>query len=469
VGGMSVTNEEARRSADRRWPTRRSLWRWHFYAGLLCVPFVLWLAVTGTIYLFKPQIDAWIDRPYNHLADTADPLAASRQISAALSAVPGTVFSAYEIPATSQSAARVLLRRGGDLVRVFVHPRTLRILHVVDEDDRFTRMIFHLHGELMLGDRGSMLVELAASWAVVMLVTGICLWWPRGSGVAGTLYPRLRGGRRIFWRDLHAVSGLWVSLFTLFLLVSGLPWAKSWGGFLKQARQLASETRVQQDWSTGSQSERAARLAEGGEHADHAMSALSSTVALDYSPIDSMVAPVLALALDPPVLIEPPTHSKTAWTARSDTQNRPRRVNLVLDDNTGAIVSRTDFSERALIDRLVGYGVAAHEGQLFGWFNQALGVFTTSSLILVSISAVVMWWRRRETGTLGAPSPNATSPLAFGAFVVIAVLGILLPLLGISMLAVLLVEYLILRRSVRVREFLGLAASTSARDMMLQT
>src|SRR3546814_7791072 len=70
-------------------------------------------------------------------------------------------------------------------------------------------MIFRLHGELLLGLGGSMLVELAASWAIVMLISGLYLWWPRdASGIAGIVYPRLRRGGRVFWRDLHAVVGL---------------------------------------------------------------------------------------------------------------------------------------------------------------------------------------------------------------------------------------------------------------------
>lgn len=39
------------------WPDRRTLWRWHFFAGLFCLPFVAFLSLTGTVYLFKPQID----------------------------------------------------------------------------------------------------------------------------------------------------------------------------------------------------------------------------------------------------------------------------------------------------------------------------------------------------------------------------------------------------------------------------
>jgi uncharacterized iron-regulated membrane protein len=35
----------------------RTLWRWHFYAGLFVIPFILLLSVSGSLFLFKPQID----------------------------------------------------------------------------------------------------------------------------------------------------------------------------------------------------------------------------------------------------------------------------------------------------------------------------------------------------------------------------------------------------------------------------
>ena len=46
------------------------------------------------------------------------------------------------------------------------------MLHVVNDSDRFMRVIFYLHGELLLGTAGSMLVELAASWTILMLLSG---------------------------------------------------------------------------------------------------------------------------------------------------------------------------------------------------------------------------------------------------------------------------------------------------------
>ena len=40
----------------------RTLWRWHFYAGLFVMPFLMVLAVTGTIYCFQPQIEPLLYR-----------------------------------------------------------------------------------------------------------------------------------------------------------------------------------------------------------------------------------------------------------------------------------------------------------------------------------------------------------------------------------------------------------------------
>ena len=48
--------------AEKPWPDYRAVWRWHFYAGLFCIPFVIVLAISGSIYLFKTEIESWIDR-----------------------------------------------------------------------------------------------------------------------------------------------------------------------------------------------------------------------------------------------------------------------------------------------------------------------------------------------------------------------------------------------------------------------
>ncbi|MEC4589686.1 PepSY domain-containing protein [Nitrospirillum amazonense] len=465
--------------ADRRpWLDLRAVWRWHFYAGLFCIPFIVWLSLTGALYLFKPQVEALIDRSYDTLAVTGPRASVADQVLAAVAAVPGGVLNAYELPAGPSAAARVIVGRGTEQFRVYVHPQTLAILKMVNEDDRLMRIIFRLHGELMMGDKGSYIVELAASWAIVMILSGLYLWWPRqAQGLAGIVYPRLGAGGRTFWRDLHAVVGLWVSFFALFLLLSGLPWSKNWGGYFKEMRQITGTAVPKQDWPVGRSDELAARLATNqavaagaapmaDEHAAHhhhggGMPAMGAPAAVDYTPLDTLVATVAPLNLAAPVLISPPRQPGGPWTAKSDAQNRPLRTNLTLSAD-GQVLTRQDFNQRHWLDQVVGIGVAAHEGHLFGWLNQALGVFTAISLVTLAVSSVVLWLRRRPADLLGAPPATrasqqpARSPWLFALLLV--ALGVFLPLLGGSLIVVVLAERLVLRRVPAARTWLGLAA-----------
>ena len=445
-----------------------NIWRWHFYAGLFCIPFILVLSITGGIYLFKPQVEAVLEQPYDQLKIIGTTTSASAQVSAALAVVPGAVLNAYVLPETPHSAVRVLLGQRKDLTRVYVHPETLEILKVEHEDDKLMRVVHRIHGELLLGDRGSNLVELAASWAIVMIITGLYLWWPTNSkSLAGIAYPRLNKNGRVWWRDLHAVTGFWISFFTLFLLLSGLPWAKSWGGLLKEVRHMSAGKVVEQDWTTGRSSALAERqkmntaaLGDEAEHANHNghkhnMDKIKSNKT-EYSPLDRLVTTLQPLHLVAPVLISPPSKKSPNWNARSETQNRPLRESLVLDASTGEIKSRKKFADKPLLDRIVGYGIAIHEGQLFGWFNQLLGLLTALGLSLLSVSAIVLWWRRRAVGTLGAPPANRKSVnYAYGLIGLIGVLGVLLPFLGISLVAVLLVERWVLRYIPAAKTFLA--------------
>ncbi len=456
-------------ASSRRSSAYRLLWRWHFYAGVFCLPFIVWLSLTGMIYLFQPQIEPLLERQFAHVTD-ARAQSPAAEVGAALRAVPGTVLNAYQLPDSPHAATQILLGRGSQVIRVYLNPATLRVLHVVNDDSRFMRVIFYLHGELLLGTAGSMLVELAASWTILMLLTGLYLWWPRTGRLGGVLYPRLRQGKRVFWRDLHAVTGSWISLLALFLLISGLPWAKSWGGLLHEGRQLYARHAVSQDWATGSAFQRAQNLkantpvitAGDDDMPDmHMPGARSSTTrsVTDYTPLTRLVPTVAAAHIAGPVLIAPPSKLDAAWNVRSDAPNRSLRETMTLDPISGRIVSRRTFAQLPLIDRLIGYGVAIHVGALFPPLNQILGVFTALGLITMAISAVVMWWRRRPTGTLGAPpAHDARYPRVMLGLLI--ALGIVLPLLGASMLLVLLVERLGLRRSSRARAFLGLRAAS---------
>jgi len=460
-----------------RWPDYRAIWRWHFYASLFCIPFVILLSITGAIYLFKPQIDRWEDRAYHNLVIGEPRLPADRLVQSAIASVPAGVPLQYQLPEDDRSAASVLIEHDGTQHRVFVHPETGVVLGQRPDQATIIRWVRTLHGQLHLGVRGSNVVELAASWTIVMLLTGLCLWWPRKRrGWGGILYPRLLSGRKTFWRDLHAVTGFWVVGLALFLIVTGLPWAKFWGEYFRSARGLVQSVQSQ-DWTIGGE-----EVSSGGdEHAGHRHgghghgSAASGSAArtggrggrggtpmpTDLAGLGRAAETAVALGLAYPVQISSQPGSPSHWLVRSDSQNRTLRNTAIVDGTTGEVIHRDDFADRPLIDRMVSIGIAAHEGQLFGWPNQLLGLFTTGGLVLISLSGYVLWWRRRPSGSLGAPVPNGTPRFRWPLLVTITVLGLYLPLFGLSLALVLLGERLLLRHIPPIRNWLGLGGAAT--------
>lgn len=451
--------------AEKPFVDYRTIWRWHFYAGLFSIPFVIWLSITGSIYLFKPQIDAWLDRPYDRLLLSGARTTPAQQAAAALAAVPGSTLHYYEMPQSAQSATRVIVGKGAEEFRVYLNPETLAILRVVNEDHRFTQRIFHLHGELLMGDAGSVVVETASSWAIVLIATGLFLWWPRQTEkLAGVVYIRMTKGKRLFFRDLHAVTGLWISAYALFLLLTGLQWAKVWGTMFHETRSVLSRHLVHEDWTTGRSNELSQRMAMnrnsmpgmdmGPDIADTEPS--GSAVQNMLEPLNRVVPAVVTLHLAYPALVSPPSGPGEAWSAKSNHQNRLLRTHATVDGATGAILSTTTFYQQSWLDRVLALSVGMHEGQLFGIANQLIGLVTCLGLITLSVSAIVLWWQRRAIGMLGAPARRQAHTLTWKAAVIMAAFALYLPMLAASIVLVFITEKLVLPRFPLFHRWLGL-------------
>ncbi|MBT2133039.1 PepSY domain-containing protein [Croceibacterium sp. LX-88] len=417
-----------------------AVWRWHFYAGLFCVPFILWLSVTGGIYLFKPQIESLLYAPYRGVVVESGPLLTpARIVEAGTAAVPGSVLHKYVLPEDPADAVQLLVGAGERETRVWVHPQSGEVLHKVAEEDRLMRVVFRLHGELLAGKWGSALVEIAACWTIVMILTGLFLWWPRGgAGLAGVVWPRLRRGKRVFWRDIHAVTGLWVSIGAVFLIASGLPWATNWSAYLREVRAVTGTSALKQDWSSGSEADAAARAqldmgarAMLDEHAGHHGVTMVHEKPTDRA-LNHVIPQAAELGLAAPVEISPPTAPNGYWLAQSQAANRPERGEAELDDS-GALIGRQTFDQRHWIDRVVGYGVAVHEGAWLGLANQLLNLAILLGLVTLALSSVVLWWRRRPAGKLG--TPPASAPLRHSWALVGATVGLalLMPLFGLTL------------------------------------
>jgi uncharacterized iron-regulated membrane protein len=434
----------------------RMLWRWHFYAGLFCIPFIVILSLTGATYLFKTQIEAAFDAPYNNLVLSGPAQPVSIQIQSALNSLDGAHLKSYRLPQEANNASQIVLTKEGTDFLTYVNPASLEVMKTIRTEDRFMAIVRNIHGELMVGDNGSLIVELAASWALVMLVTGLYLWWPRqATGLAGVIYPRLKRETKIFWRDIHAVTGVWISSFASVLLISGLPWTNVWGDAFKAVRVATGTAPIVQDWSQS----RAREHADMGGGANGAHSGHDMGSPVYTANIDDIVASARAGQLQPPVIVFPPDGKNKEWRAVSQTQNRPLGATIKFDASDGTVLGKQVFGDKHPIDQAVGVGLALHEGQLFGPLNQIIGLLTALGLTTLCVSAFIMWRKRAPDGVLGAPPPIPDQKIGYGLGALIIAFAMFLPVLGISLIIIAALERLIIARIPVARSWLGLNIS----------
>lgn len=99
----------------------RAVWRWHFYAGLFVLPFLMMMALTGGLYLYKAEIEdvAWRSMATVEVRETRT--SPDQWQRAAEQAVGGTA-AAVVVPDRPDRAVQVRVRTDQGERTAFVDP-----------------------------------------------------------------------------------------------------------------------------------------------------------------------------------------------------------------------------------------------------------------------------------------------------------------------------------------------------------
>ncbi|HEX2525046.1 MAG TPA: PepSY domain-containing protein, partial [Geminicoccus sp.] len=230
MGDIAFGARQATAQRPARAAIYRAVWRWHFYAGLIALPFLILLAVTGGLYLFHDELDGWFHRDLLTVeAQTSPALQPADLTSRALAAHPGTAYK-YLPPANPKASAEVGIKSpSSEKFSVFLDPYDGRVLGTLGDQASVMWTVRQLHSLALFGTWPSYLIEIVGGWAIILVVTGFYLWWPRRRQSGGIVSLRGTSRQRVFWRDLHAVTGMVAGLFIGFLALTGMPWSTFWG------------------------------------------------------------------------------------------------------------------------------------------------------------------------------------------------------------------------------------------------
>lgn len=440
----------------------RAVWRWHFFAGLLVLPFLVMMAITGGAYLFKPELDHLAYRSMEDVPARAGALAAPSTIIRNVEA--GTRGHVLQFsPAERPDRAVRLLVRGptGKALTAFADPHDGHLTGVTSYGG-IMQLIRKIHSLQKFGFWASCLIEVTAGWAVVLVGTGVFLWWPRSAGVHGVLAVRGSPRRRVFWRDIHAVTGSFAAVVILFLAVTGMPWSMFWGnhvqGWVTAANlyEPPAPAKVTPSWVLTADMP---GMAMGAVASSPSEAKPDRPWALEKAPmpmsmpmpgapgfgLDQALAKFASLGLKTPFTVTLPEGPDGAYAA----DYRPDRVEdsrtVYLDQYTGKMLGDVGFRDWGLGAKAIEWGIATHQGQEYGPLNRYLMLAGCVAIVLLAISAVTMWWKRRPCGSLGIPPLPESRRSALPALLVIATVGVLYPLVGATFIVAVIVDLIVFR------------------------
>ena len=276
----------------------------------------------------------------------------------------------------------------------------------------------------------------------VAALGGIALW-------AMTRPKRRINNRLQNTRRLHVTLGWMLLVGMLLFSATGLTWSQWAGGNVDKMRAAFG-------WLTPQVNTQL----HGGEamppdpHAGHHMAHMAMDepqVKVTADRFDSVLQVAQAAGLTASKLeIRPPKSAGMAWTVNEIDRSWPTRVDAVaIDGETLQVVDRTRFSDFPLMAKLTRWGVDFHMGLLFGLANQLLLVAFGVALCIMIIVGYRLWWIRRPTQSAFNPAQTLVqawlglSVAARALALLIALLlGLAVPLMGVSLAACLVVDYL---------------------------
>lgn len=190
----------------------------HRWLGLTLGLLLLVAALTGSLLILAEPLDRALHRhlfvAQHDAAGALEPVL--QQLRAEFG--PQAAFT-LRPPREPGETLHAMVRGASWQGTVYFEPATARELGRRGHSEGFFNLLFELHSNLLAQDRGKAVLAAAALTYLVMLLSGVLLWWPARWRHAWTVKLRSGLSRTLF--DLHRVVGAVMGVLVLVAVASG--------------------------------------------------------------------------------------------------------------------------------------------------------------------------------------------------------------------------------------------------------
>lgn len=441
----------------------QAVWRWHFYAGVVVIPFLFLLAFSGLLMLLSKPLDSALNQSLLTVEADNQPVPATALLETVEQQYPHSAIKLYLPPQDADQSARFSLQphshegHGGHhapSTLVYLNPYSGVILGDQDPATSVYARIKDFHGSLFMGALGDALIEIAAGLAVLMIVTGLYLAWPKDG--LRSLLPDRALTQRAGWRRWHLSLGWLIAVPLLFFLISGLAWTNIWGGKIVQPWGSLPGTGFVPAESASVAPPPAQNHAAMNEHGLHRVpwaveqTPMPESGAVDQEmDLDDVVEQAKGHGFDT-FRVHFPQDDSGVWTVSATTIagdiTRPGKERILhLDPANGEVLQDIRFADYPAMGKAMAASIPLHQGDL-GLWNWLLNLLLVCLILALIVTGALLWWKRQSRR---AP-PKAERAPARAVGLIMLVVALAFPLSAAALLGIILLDaVLTARKAVR--------------------
>lgn len=371
----------------KRRTIRYYIGRLHLWLGLASGLVVLIVSITGCLFVFQQEISQ-VTHPewyYVKIAASTPALPLSRLQQIAQTALGpdkpiGYIVTyrdhrrSWEFMAFKETDDAITIF--GSMIyfqSVFVDPYTGEVTGTRNYKYDFFNIVKYIHWSLLLNTPyGQPIVCWGTVIFVIMLITGLVLWWPKK-------WTKTYKDRsfKIKWKasfrrvnyDLHNVPGFYTLIPALILGLTGLVFWVSWFNTPPAiSRSIPPRQQLVRPADTATAMDKAFVLTEH---------TFPRAPRIAVSPAAGAEAPIVATA-----------YPGSATYYDYDV--------LQLDRYTGRLLSQQKNSERSLGQRLIEMNYDIHVGAIGGLTGKIIAFFVSLICASLPVTGFLVWWNKRK-------------------------------------------------------------------------
>ncbi len=382
---------------------KKTIGKIHLWLGLSTGLVVFIVSITGALYVFKDEIQSLLRKEYLYHSEenpSQKELLSIHELETSINQQTNEKYPLHwvEIPLDKSRNYQFFYYESdpngwnyfNEFViykTVYVNPYSGKVAAVIDEKNGFFNIVKYIHWSFLLKSTwGTYLVGIPTLIFIIMLISGIVLWWPKNKKARKQRFwfnwKNVKNWKRKNY-DLHNILGFYASFVAIIIALTGIFYAFLWMQAFVYFVFSGGET-VYPDFA---------------EITTQAPIELKNTGTLDKiaNKVEMLYPNSYGYSIDlGHPHIDDHEHPNFSVFVKDLSYSYHVNHSIIFDENSGEMLHNHAHSDKNFGEKVVAANYDIHIGAILGLPTKILAFVISLTCASLPVTGFMIWWGRKK-------------------------------------------------------------------------